>query len=64
VVEVGDEAISAQAPATGGWDNFQTVELGEIQVKQPGALTVKVRAKDKSTWKSINVNSMKLTMKD
>jgi alpha-L-fucosidase len=64
VVEVGDEAISAQAPVTDGWDNFQTVELGEIQVKQPGALTVKVRAKDKSTWKAINVNSMKLTMKD
>ena len=62
VVEVGGETISAQAPLTGSWDKFQTVDLGRIQIIQPGDLTVKVRAKDKATWKAINLNSVKLTL--
>jgi hypothetical protein len=61
VVEVGGETISAQAPVTGSWDKFQTVDLGRIQIKQPGDLMVKVRAKDKATWKAINLNSVNLT---
>lgn len=62
VVEVGSETISAQAPVTGSWEKFQTVDLGQIQIKQPGDLAVKVRAKDKATWKAINLNSVKLTL--
>jgi alpha-L-fucosidase len=62
VVEVGGQTISAQAPVTGSWEKFQTVDLGRIQIKQPGDLTVKVRAKDKATWKAINLNSVKLTL--
>ncbi|MFZ0829433.1 MAG: alpha-L-fucosidase [Verrucomicrobiia bacterium] len=61
VIEMGGDTISAQAPATGGWDKFQTVNLGQIQIKQPGDLVVKVRAKDKATWKAINLNSVNLT---
>src|ERR1039458_341552 len=62
VVEVGGQTISAQAPVTGSWEKFQPVDLGRIQIKQPGDLTVKVRAKDKATWKAINLNSVKLTL--
>ena len=62
VVEVGGQTISAQAPVTGSWEKFQTVDIGRIQNKQPGDLTVKVRAKDKATWKAINLNSVKLTL--
>ena len=61
VVEAGGETVGAQAPATGSWDKFQTVELGQLQIKQPGELVVKVRAKDKATWKAINLNSVNLT---
>jgi alpha-L-fucosidase len=64
IVEVDGETISAQVPVTGSWDNFQTIALGQIQIKRPGDLVVKVRAKDKATWKAINVNSLKLTVKD
>jgi len=62
VVEAGGIQISAQAPATGSWDKFQTIKLGQIQIIQPGELVVKVRAKDKATWKAINLNSVQLTL--
>jgi alpha-L-fucosidase len=61
VVEVGGETLSAQAPLTGSWDKFQTVDIGQFQIIQPGELVVKVRAKDKATWKAINLNSVSLT---
>ena len=61
VVEVGGEKISAQAPQTGGWDKFQTVDLAQIQIKQPGDLVVKVRSNDPTTWKAINLKSVQLS---
>ena len=44
VVEVGGENISTQAPVTGSWEKFQTVDLGQIQIKQPGDLVVGYQA--------------------
>ena len=62
VVEAGGEIFGAQAPQTGSWDKFQTVDIGRFQIIQPGELVVKVRAKDKATWKALNLNSVKLTL--
>ena len=62
VVEAGGETFSALAPQTGGWDQFQTIDVGRFQIIQPGELVVKVRAKDKAAWKAINLNSIKLTL--
>jgi alpha-L-fucosidase len=64
VVAVGGENISAQAPVTGSWEEFQTFELGQIQIQQPGNLMVKVRAQDTASWKAINLNSVQLTPVD
>jgi alpha-L-fucosidase len=64
VVEAGGVQISAQAPVTGGWDKFQTIDLGQIQIKQPGNLEVKVHSKDTASWKAINLNSVQLTPAD
>jgi alpha-L-fucosidase len=64
VVEVGGENISAQAPVTGSWEEFQTLDLGQIQIKEPGNLMVKVRAQDAASWKAINLNSVQLTPVD
>jgi hypothetical protein len=61
VVEVAGEKINAQAPVTGGWDKFQTIELGSVQIKSPGDVVVKVGAKDSANWKAINLNSVRLT---
>jgi hypothetical protein len=46
---------------TGSWDEFQTTDLGRVQIQRPGNLEVKVRPKDKPTWKAINLNSVRLT---
>jgi alpha-L-fucosidase len=62
VVEAGGETFNVQAPQTGGWDNFQTIEVGRFQIIQPGELVVKVRAKDKAAWKALNLNSVNLTL--
>jgi alpha-L-fucosidase len=62
VVEAGNEIFNVQAPQTGSWDTFQTIDIGRFQILQPGELVVKVRAKDKATWKAINLNSVKLTL--
>jgi tRNA threonylcarbamoyladenosine modification (KEOPS) complex Pcc1 subunit len=45
---------------TGGWDQFQTVDLGQIQIKQAGEVVVKVRARDAAGWQAINLNSLML----
>ena len=60
VVEAGGESIAAAAPATGGWDKFESHDLGEIEIKQPGQLELKVCAQDAATWKAVNLNSVRL----
>jgi alpha-L-fucosidase len=64
VVEAGGQKISGSAPMTGGWDKFQTIDLGQIQINQPGDLVVKVGSKDIASWKAINLNSIQLTRAD
>ena len=49
---------------TGGWDKFQTIVLGQLQIKQAGDLMVKVSAKNPASWKAINLNSVQLTPAD
>jgi alpha-L-fucosidase len=61
VVEAGAENLGIQAPVTGSWDRFQTIDLGQIQIKQPGDLMIKVRAKDPASWKAINLRTVQLT---
>jgi alpha-L-fucosidase len=63
-VEAGGQTVSAQAPVTGNWEKFQTVDLGQIEIKTPGELAVKVCATDPATWKAINLNSVQLTPLD
>lgn len=60
VVSVGEASLSAIAQNTGAWDQFSDINLGTIEVKQAGDLTVSVRAKDPATWKPINLNSFRL----
>jgi alpha-L-fucosidase len=64
VVEVGSQAINAQSRGTGGWDKFQNLDLGQIQITAPGDLVVKVHAKDAGSWKPINLNSVQLIPED
>jgi alpha-L-fucosidase len=55
VVEVGGQQVTGKAPDTGGWDKFQTVALGEVEIRQAGELAVKVRPRDAKAWKAVNL---------
>jgi alpha-L-fucosidase len=62
VTEIGDESIIASASQTSGWDKFATFELGVVNIKNAGDFTLKVRAKDTSSWLPINLNSIQLSL--
>jgi len=64
LVQVGGETIAAQAPLTGSWEQYKTVELGQLEIKEPGDFRVTVRAKDGAPWKAINLNSIQLNPVD
>ena len=41
-LKVGKAELTAQPPATGAWDKFETAQLGTVEVKEAGAQQVKV----------------------
>ena len=61
IVAVGEESLSAKVPQTAGWDKFSTTDLGSVEIKSVGDLTVSVRSKDAASWKAINLNAIRLT---
>jgi alpha-L-fucosidase len=61
VVGVGGENLFARVPLTAGWDKFSTADLGTVEIKSAGDLTVSVRARDAASWKAINLNAIRLT---
>jgi alpha-L-fucosidase len=62
VVEAAGQQLTGRAAAASGWDAFSNVELGQIEVKQPGEQVVKMRPKDAKTWQAINVRSVKFNV--
>ena len=60
VVETGGESIAGVAPMTGAYDKFETRDLGEIEIKSAGPAEIKVHAKNATTWRPINLNSVRL----
>jgi alpha-L-fucosidase len=61
VIEIGGQKINAVIPQTEGWDKFAPVELGSVEIPQPGKLSINVRSKEGAAWKAINLNAIKLT---
>ena len=61
VVEAGDQQISGLAARTDGWDRFEELKLGRLEVKQPGRQVVSIRAKDPANWHPMNLRALKLT---
>ena len=61
LVEVAGRQLTAKAPQTGAWDDFHVVDLGQIEIAQPGEQVVNVRPKDAAAWKAINLRWVKFT---
>jgi len=61
MVQAGGETLAARVPQTTGWDKFTTTDIGTVQLKQAGDVTVAVRAKDAASWRAINLNALRFT---
>ena len=60
VVEVAGRQLTGKPAVTKGWEDFQVLDLGRIEVQQPGELTISVRCRDAASWKPINLRFVKL----
>jgi hypothetical protein len=58
-LEVGGQQLVGKVAATGGWDTFVDVSLGTVAIATSGVQEVKVRPRDASTWKAINLSTVK-----
>jgi alpha-L-fucosidase len=60
-VDIAGRPLVGKAPRTSGWADFKVVDLGQVQIKQPGLQAVTVRAKDSQSWKAINLRYVKFS---
>ena len=64
VVEVAGQQLTGRVPQTSGWADFQVLDLGQIEIRQPGEQVVKVHPRDPNAWKAVNLRSVHLTQAD
>jgi alpha-L-fucosidase len=60
MVQSGESSVAGVVPQTGGWDKFQTVEFGTLQIGRSGEVVFVVRPKTAGSWKAINLRSVEL----
>jgi alpha-L-fucosidase len=60
VVELDGEALVGNAPDTGSWDDYATVSVGALSVRAPGTHVLKVRPRDPTMWKPMNLVSIRM----
>lgn len=56
-VVVGDRTLTAQAPLTGDYGRFQTVDLGRLKIAQSGTVSIAVRAVADG-WQPFNLRAL------
>jgi alpha-L-fucosidase len=61
VLEAAGQQLTGRPPQTSGWADFRNLDLGQIEIKQPGLQEVKVRSRDPRTWKAINLRAIKFS---
>lgn len=55
---VGAYQVIGKTPNTGGWDRFQSLDLGTLKIEQTGDLIVRIRPRSAATWKPINLRGL------
>lgn len=60
VLTLGNAELTATVEPTGGWDDFQTVTVGQITVGQPGTYTATLKAQSKPGLAVVNLRSLAL----
>jgi alpha-L-fucosidase len=59
VLEAAGQQLVGKVQQTGDWDNFRMIELGKVDIKQPGVQEVKLRPRAAATWRPINLQSVR-----
>jgi alpha-L-fucosidase len=59
--EIGDQTLSMVVSGTGGWGEFRTVELGNVQLSAHPELTIRLVAKNIPVGAVMNLRSVFLT---
>ena len=55
VLEAAGQKLNGKATQTADWDKFETAQLGEIEVAQPGEQLVSLRPLDAKSWSAMNL---------
>jgi hypothetical protein len=60
VVDVNGQKLPVHLKTTGGWENFQAVNAGTVQLKSAGTIAVKLTAVE-AGWHPANIRSVRLS---
>ena len=60
ILQIADQRLKGRASHTGGWDHFETVKLGEVEIKKPGPVTVLLKPVEKSGVFQMDLQSVVL----
>ncbi len=60
VLEIAGRQVESQFAATGSWDRFTSVTMGVVELKESGATVLRLRPKDPTTWRPINLARISL----
>jgi alpha-L-fucosidase len=60
VVELDNQRVETESIPTKGWDEFVTVEIGQLTADEPGVHTLSVKPLSVETWKPIGLLEVKL----
>jgi len=60
-VEAAGQTLTVAVPATGGWAEQQTVDVGAVTFQKPGEYEVTARPPDAGQWKAVNLWKLVLT---
>ncbi len=59
-IEADGASLIAKFPGTPTWDDFRTVELGKLTVKEAGATTIRFKPAVDKAWRPLNLVSIML----
>lgn len=60
-ITIGDQTLHLTTESTTAWDHYRTVEIGQVEIKEPGMLTVTVTPVEKPGNAVMNLRRVKLT---
>ena len=60
-VEFAGQKLAGKCPRTKTWYDYETLNVGKVQVPDGGKFDLVVRARDAAKWKALNIRSIKLT---